>query len=37
METGLPEGVPESEADPATLDQPPGEVDYNNGYEGNDA
>ena len=37
METGLPEGGPDNEADPTTLDQPSGDVDYNNGYEGNDA
>ena len=36
METGLPEGGPDNEADPTTLDQPSGD-DYNNGYEGNDA
>ena len=37
METGLPEQGPDSEADPTTLEQPPGDVDYNNGYEGNDS
>ena len=36
METGLPEGGPDNEADPTTLDQPSGDVDYNNGYDGND-
>lgn len=35
METGLSDGGPESEADPTTLENASGEVDYNNGYEGN--
>ena len=35
MESGLSDGGPESEADPTTLENASGEVDYNNGYEGN--
>ena len=35
METGLSDGGPESEADPTNLENASGEIDYNNGYEGN--
>ena len=34
METGLPEGGGDIEADPTPHDHPSDEVDYNNGYEG---
>ena len=35
MDTGLPDGGGDSEAEPVLQEQPSGEVDYNNGYEGN--
>ena len=34
MDTGLPDGGGDSEAEPVLQEQPSGEVDYNNGYEG---
>ena len=34
MDTGLPDAGGDSEAEPVLQEQPSGEVDYNNGYEG---